>query len=170
MHENRVKSYGFTPFFFLSQQTKSEFSFSSKTYQEFNQYLTAMVGCLWTSKPFQKGLYIDPEVLGNASVAEYKKSLNLVHHPAFLSYTVSFLLQVRIFKQFLDFLWEYHDGTNRKFHKFSVSELQDMCSVILFEYQLTSRYCARLWGFKVSFYPQTAWVCGRDRFVNVTAI
>ncbi|XP_025131661.2 centromere protein I isoform X4 [Bubalus bubalis] len=74
-------------------KTKSEFSFSSKTYQEFNQYLTAMVGCLWTSRPFQKGLYIDPEVLGNASVAEYKKSLNLVHHPAFLSYTVSFLLQ-----------------------------------------------------------------------------
>lgn len=129
-----------------------------------------MVGCLWTSRPFQKGLYIDPEVLGNASVAEYKKSLNLVHHPAFLSYTVSFLLQVRIFKQFLDFLWEYHDGTNRTFHKFSVSELQDMCSVILFEYQLTFRYCARLWGFKVSFYPQRAWVCGRDRFVNITAI
>lgn len=67
-------------------KTKSEFSFSSKTYQEFNQYLTAMVGCLWTSRPFQKGLYIDPEVLGNASVAEYKKSLNLVHHPAFELY------------------------------------------------------------------------------------
>ncbi|KAJ8785334.1 hypothetical protein J1605_007346 [Eschrichtius robustus] len=82
----------------LVQKTKSEFSFSSKTYQEFNHYLTAMVGCLWTSKPFQKGLYIDPEVLEKASVAEYKNSLNLVHHPALLSYAVFFLLQVRVFK------------------------------------------------------------------------
>ncbi|TEA25127.1 hypothetical protein DBR06_SOUSAS34710013 [Sousa chinensis] len=68
----------------LVQKTKSEFSFSSKTYQEFNHYLTATVGCLWTSKPFQKGLYIDPKVLEKASVAEYKNSLNLVHHPALL--------------------------------------------------------------------------------------
>ncbi|XP_032186802.1 centromere protein I isoform X4 [Mustela erminea] len=77
----------------LVQKTKSEFNFSSKTYQEFNHYLTAMVGCLWTSKPFQKGLYIDPEVLEKAGVAEYKNSLNVVHHPALLSYAVSFLLQ-----------------------------------------------------------------------------
>ncbi|XP_057574366.1 centromere protein I isoform X2 [Hippopotamus amphibius kiboko] len=77
----------------LVQKTKSEFSFSSKTYQEFNHYLTAMVGCLWTSKPFQKGLYIDLEVLEKASVAEYKNSLNLVQHPALLSYAASFLLQ-----------------------------------------------------------------------------
>ncbi|XP_058392321.1 centromere protein I isoform X1 [Diceros bicornis minor] len=77
----------------LVQKTKSEFSFSSKTYQEFNHYLTTMVGCLWTSRPFQKGLYIDPEVLEKAGVAEYKNSLNLVHHPALLSYAVSFLLQ-----------------------------------------------------------------------------
>lgn len=77
----------------LVQKAKSEFSFSSKTYQEFNHYLTAMVGCLWTSKPFQKGLYVDPKVLEKAAVAEYKNSLNLVHHPALLSYAVSFLLQ-----------------------------------------------------------------------------
>lgn len=63
-----------------------------------------MVGCLWTSKPFQKGLYIDHEVLEKAGVAEYKSSLNLVHHPALLSYAVSFLLQVRTFKAFLDFI------------------------------------------------------------------
>lgn len=89
---------------FLSQQTKSEFNFSTKTYKEFNHYLTVMVGCLWTSKPFQKGLYIDHEVIEKAGVAEYKSSLNLVHHPALLSYTVSFLLQVRTFKGFLDFI------------------------------------------------------------------
>ncbi|XP_025789578.1 centromere protein I [Puma concolor] len=77
----------------LVQKTKSEFNFSTKTYKEFNHYLTVMVGCLWTSKPFQKGLYIDHEVIEKAGVAEYKSSLNLVHHPALLSYTVSFLLQ-----------------------------------------------------------------------------
>uniref|UniRef100_A0A9L0T581 Centromere protein I n=1 Tax=Equus caballus TaxID=9796 RepID=A0A9L0T581_HORSE len=77
----------------LVQKTKSEFNFSNKTYQEFNHYLTAMVGCLWTSKPFQKGLYIDPEVLEKAGVAQYKSSLNLVYHPALLSYAASFLLQ-----------------------------------------------------------------------------
>uniref|UniRef100_A0A452U7J6 Centromere protein I n=1 Tax=Ursus maritimus TaxID=29073 RepID=A0A452U7J6_URSMA len=77
----------------LVQKTKSEFNFSSKTYQEFNHYYTAMVGCLWTSKPFQKGLYINPEVLEKAGIAEYKNSLNLVYHPALLSYAVSFLLQ-----------------------------------------------------------------------------
>ncbi|XP_042830999.1 centromere protein I isoform X2 [Panthera tigris] len=77
----------------LVQKTKSEFNFSTKTYKEFNHYLTVMVGCLWTSKPFQKGLYIDHEVIEKAGVADYKSSLNLVHHPALLSYTVSFLLQ-----------------------------------------------------------------------------
>ncbi|XP_004685702.2 PREDICTED: centromere protein I [Condylura cristata] len=77
----------------LVPKTKSEFNFSSKTYQEFNHYLTAMVGCLWTSRPFHKGICIDSKILEKAGVAEYKSSLNLVHHPALLSYAVSFLLQ-----------------------------------------------------------------------------
>ncbi|XP_011770132.2 centromere protein I isoform X1 [Macaca nemestrina] len=77
----------------LVQKTKSEFNFSSKTYQEFNHYLTSMVGCLWTSKPFGKGIYIDPEILEKTGVTEYKNSLNVIHHPSFLSYAVSFLLQ-----------------------------------------------------------------------------
>ncbi|XP_037678760.1 centromere protein I-like isoform X1 [Choloepus didactylus] len=80
----------------LVQKAKSEFNFNSKTYQEFNHYLTTMVGYLWTSKPFQKGLYhkgihIDPKILEKAGIAEYKNSLNLVHHPALLGYAVSFL-------------------------------------------------------------------------------
>ncbi|KAG8511186.1 Centromere protein I [Galemys pyrenaicus] len=75
----------------LVPKTKSEYNFTSKTYQEFNHYLTAMVGCLWTSRPFQKGIHIDPKILGKAGVD--KNSLNLVHHPALLSYAVSFLLQ-----------------------------------------------------------------------------
>uniref|UniRef100_A0A8C9AP83 Centromere protein I n=1 Tax=Prolemur simus TaxID=1328070 RepID=A0A8C9AP83_PROSS len=81
----------FLPFYEIVYH--NSFSFSSKTYQEFNHYLIAMVGCLWTSRPFEKGIYIDPEILEKAGVAEYKSSLNLVHHPSLLSYTVSFLLQ-----------------------------------------------------------------------------
>ncbi|XP_024434517.2 centromere protein I isoform X2 [Desmodus rotundus] len=77
----------------LVLKIKSEFIFSSKTYQEYNHYLTAMVGCLWTSKPFQKGSYFDPEVFKKIGVAKYKTSLNLVHHPALLSYAISFLLK-----------------------------------------------------------------------------
>ncbi|XP_047391968.1 centromere protein I [Sciurus carolinensis] len=77
----------------LVQKAKSEFSFSSKTYQQFNHYLTTMVGCLWTSKPFKKGTYIDLQILKKARVVEYKNSLNLVYHPSLLSYAASFLLQ-----------------------------------------------------------------------------
>lgn len=65
-----------------------------------------MVGCLWTSKPFQKGSYIDPEVFKNIGVAKYKNSLNLIHHPALLGYAVSFLLEVRVFKGLLAFIQE----------------------------------------------------------------
>uniref|UniRef100_A0A0K8RFQ8 Putative follicle-stimulating hormone primary response protein 1 n=1 Tax=Ixodes ricinus TaxID=34613 RepID=A0A0K8RFQ8_IXORI len=77
----------------LVLKIKSEFIFSSKTYQEYNYYLTAMVRCLWTSKPFQKGSYFDPEVFKKIGVAKYKTSLNLVHHPALLNYAISFLLE-----------------------------------------------------------------------------
>ncbi|KAM4799365.1 centromere protein I [Urocitellus parryii] len=77
----------------LVQKAKSEFNFSSKTYQQFNQYLTTMVGCLWTSKPFEKGTYIDLQILQSAGIMEYKNSLNLVCHPSLLSYAASFLLQ-----------------------------------------------------------------------------
>lgn len=75
------------------QKAKLELNFSSKTYKEFNHYLTVMVDCLWTSKPFKKGVYIDPESLEETGVAEYKYSLNLAHHPSLLSYVASFLLQ-----------------------------------------------------------------------------
>ncbi|XP_007950385.1 centromere protein I [Orycteropus afer afer] len=82
----------------LIQKAKSQFNFSNETYQEFNHYLTAMVGCLWTSKPFQKSFYdeiidINPEILEDAGIADYKNSLNLAHHPALFSYAVCFLLQ-----------------------------------------------------------------------------
>ncbi|XP_050998453.1 centromere protein I [Acomys russatus] len=72
---------------------KYEFSLPSKIYQEFNFYLKAMVYCLWVSKPFEKGMYIDPQNLEDTGGTEYKHSLNLVHHPSLMSYAASFLLQ-----------------------------------------------------------------------------
>ncbi|XP_069896173.1 centromere protein I isoform X1 [Dipodomys merriami] len=77
----------------MSEKTKSEFNFSSKTCEEFNNYLTVMIGCLWTSKPFKKEMYIEPHILGKAKVTEYKSNLNLVLHPSLLNYAASFLLQ-----------------------------------------------------------------------------
>lgn len=63
-----------------------------------------MVRCLWMSKPFDKGIYVDPQSLENSGVTEYKYSLNLVQHPSLLSYAASFLLQVSVFKVSLDFI------------------------------------------------------------------
>ncbi|XP_060230528.1 centromere protein I isoform X3 [Meriones unguiculatus] len=74
-------------------KAKSEFNFNSKVCREFNYYLTAMVCCLWTSKPFAKGLFIDLQILEDTGRTEYKNSLNLVHHPSLLSYAAFFLLQ-----------------------------------------------------------------------------
>nr|XP_008271350.2 centromere protein I [Oryctolagus cuniculus]XP_008271351.2 centromere protein I [Oryctolagus cuniculus]XP_008271353.2 centromere protein I [Oryctolagus cuniculus]XP_017205491.2 centromere protein I [Oryctolagus cuniculus]XP_051683424.1 centromere protein I [Oryctolagus cuniculus]XP_051683425.1 centromere protein I [Oryctolagus cuniculus] len=77
----------------LIQKAKSKLSFSSKTYKEFNCCLTTMVGCLWTSKPFKKGIRFSPETLEKLGVEEHKRSLNLVYHSSLLGYAVSFLLQ-----------------------------------------------------------------------------
>ncbi|XP_069841838.1 centromere protein I isoform X2 [Dendropsophus ebraccatus] len=69
---------------------------SSQTFQLYNQYLTAMVGCLWTSQAFTydnhpQGIRIAPELLEKAGVPAYKKTFNLVFHPALLSFAVNFL-------------------------------------------------------------------------------
>ncbi|XP_058515178.1 centromere protein I isoform X2 [Ochotona princeps] len=77
----------------LIQKEKSKLNFNSKIYQEFNCCLATMVGSLWTSRPFNKGICLTPEILGKLGIEEYRKSLNLVHHPSLLSYAVSFLLQ-----------------------------------------------------------------------------
>ncbi|GAB1303108.1 Centromere protein I [Apodemus speciosus] len=75
------------------KKAKSEFSLSSKICKEFNYYLTAMVCCLWTSRPFETGVYINPQIIENTEGTEYKNTLNFVHHPSLLSYAASFLLQ-----------------------------------------------------------------------------
>ncbi|NXX14563.1 CENPI protein, partial [Podargus strigoides] len=75
-----------------------QFKFSSQTYQEYNQYITAMVGCLWTSSVFEKdthpqGLRMDDELLKKTAVREFKSSFNIVYHPAMTAYAIFFLQQ-----------------------------------------------------------------------------
>ncbi|XP_009466350.1 PREDICTED: centromere protein I [Nipponia nippon] len=82
----------------LSKKKILQFKFSSQTYQEYNQYIIAMVGCLWTSSAFQKdvhpqGLHMDDELLKKTTVQEFKTSFNIVYHPAMMGYAVLFLQQ-----------------------------------------------------------------------------
>uniref|UniRef100_A0A674JQV2 Centromere protein I n=1 Tax=Terrapene triunguis TaxID=2587831 RepID=A0A674JQV2_9SAUR len=82
----------------LIKKTILQFKFSSQTYQEYNQYIMAMVGCLWTSSAFQKdihpqGIRLDPEVLKKTRVQEVRNSFNIVHHPALMGYAILFLQQ-----------------------------------------------------------------------------
>ncbi|NXW24437.1 CENPI protein, partial [Circaetus pectoralis] len=82
----------------LSKKETVQFRFSNQTYQEYNQYITAMVGCLWTSSVFQKdihpqGLRMDDELLKKTAVQEFKNSFNIVYHPAMMGYAVLFLQQ-----------------------------------------------------------------------------
>ncbi|KAK4810028.1 hypothetical protein QYF61_005091 [Mycteria americana] len=82
----------------LSKKKILQFKFSSQTYQEYNQYIIAMVGCLWTSSAFQKdihpqGLRMDDELLKKTTVQEFKTSFNIVYHPAMMGYAVLFLQQ-----------------------------------------------------------------------------
>ncbi|KFQ83205.1 Centromere protein I, partial [Phaethon lepturus] len=82
----------------LSKKKILQFKFSSETYQEYNRYIIAMVGCLWTSSAFQKdihpqGLHMDEELLKKTAVQEFKTSFNIVYHPAMMGYAVLFLQQ-----------------------------------------------------------------------------
>lgn len=76
-----------------------QFKFSSQTCQEYNQYIIAMAGCLWTSNVFQKdlhpqGILMSPELLEKTRVQDYRRGLNVVYHPALTSYALFFLQQV----------------------------------------------------------------------------
>ncbi|NWW42705.1 CENPI protein, partial [Pedionomus torquatus] len=82
----------------LSKKKILQFKFSSQTYQEYNQYIVAMVGCLWTSSAFQKdthpqGLRMGDELLKKTAVQEFKSSFNIVYHPAMMGYALLFLKQ-----------------------------------------------------------------------------
>ncbi|XP_054497525.2 centromere protein I [Agelaius phoeniceus] len=83
----------------LSKKKILQFKFSSQTYQEYNQYIIAMVGCLWTSSAFKKdihpqGLCMDDKLLSKTAVKELKTSFNIVYHPAMMGYSVQFLQQI----------------------------------------------------------------------------
>ncbi|XP_025023643.1 centromere protein I [Python bivittatus] len=83
-----------------AKKTLLQFKFSNQTCQEYNQYITSMVGCLWTSNVFQKdfhpqGIYMEPEVLEKTMVQEYRKALNIVYHPALTGYAVLFMQQAQ---------------------------------------------------------------------------
>uniref|UniRef100_A0A8C3XCT5 Centromere protein I n=1 Tax=Cyanoderma ruficeps TaxID=181631 RepID=A0A8C3XCT5_9PASS len=83
----------------LSKKSILQFKFSNQTYQEYNQYITAMVGCLWTSSAFQKdihpqGLCMDDKLLCKTGVKELKNSFNIVYHPAMMGYAVQFLKEI----------------------------------------------------------------------------
>uniref|UniRef100_A0A8C3VCK0 Centromere protein I n=1 Tax=Catharus ustulatus TaxID=91951 RepID=A0A8C3VCK0_CATUS len=83
----------------VTKKQMMQFKFSDQTYQEYNQYLTAMVGCLWTSSAFQKdihpqGLCMDDELLSKTAVKEVKTSFNIVYHPAMMGYSIKFLQQI----------------------------------------------------------------------------
>ncbi|XP_021140634.2 centromere protein I [Columba livia] len=82
----------------LSKKKILQFKFSNQTYQEYNKYLTAMVGCLWTSNVFQKdihpqGIAMDDELLKKTEVPDFKNSFNIVCHPALMSYAFFYLQQ-----------------------------------------------------------------------------
>ncbi|KAM5146398.1 centromere protein I [Mantella aurantiaca] len=71
---------------------------NSQTFNLYNQYLTAMVGCLWTSQAFSvdphpQGIKINPQVLEMAGVSSYKRAFNIVYHPALMAFSFSFLQQ-----------------------------------------------------------------------------
>ncbi|RLV98379.1 hypothetical protein DV515_00010821 [Chloebia gouldiae] len=83
----------------LCKKKMLQFKFSDQTYQVYNQYIIAMVGCLWTSSAFQKdshpqGLRMDDELLSKTAVKELKTSFNIVYHPAMMGYSIQFLQQI----------------------------------------------------------------------------
>lgn len=82
----------------LQKRDKIYLNIRSQTFQEYNQYLTTMVGCLWTSRAFlqdkhPQGIQLDSELLASTGVPSYKKSFNIVFHPALIGYSSNFLHQ-----------------------------------------------------------------------------
>lgn len=90
--------------FFYFFQARVLLNINSQTFKLYNQYLTAMVGCLWTSQaftqdPHPQGIKMSPEVLEMAGVASYKRAFNIVFHPALMAFSFSFLHQVSTLTQ-----------------------------------------------------------------------
>ncbi|XP_029463241.1 LOW QUALITY PROTEIN: centromere protein I [Rhinatrema bivittatum] len=81
-----------------NKKCKMRLNINSQTFQEYNQYVSAMVGCLWTSHAFQKdshpqGISLDAEVLVKTGIEKYRNRFNIVHHPALMGHAIFFLQQ-----------------------------------------------------------------------------
>ncbi|KAG8447712.1 hypothetical protein GDO86_015000 [Hymenochirus boettgeri] len=115
---------------------------NSKTFQEFNKYLTAMVGCLWTSQAFHEdthpqGIHLETHLLKSSGVTTYKKAFNIVYHPALIGYSTHFFQQVvsqdKLFRlqmikgflwnKYLDFLYSQGLSGLKLFIESSVNRL-----------------------------------------------
>ncbi|XP_078544533.1 centromere protein I [Lissotriton helveticus] len=82
----------------LNKKDKMCLNISSQTFQEYNQYVSAMVGCLWTSNAFQQdthpqGIFLPADVLERTGVLKCRNSFNIVHHPALMGHALLFLQQ-----------------------------------------------------------------------------
>ncbi|XP_070615928.1 centromere protein I [Erythrolamprus reginae] len=83
-----------------SKKAMLQIKYSNQICQEYNQCITSMVGCLWTSNVFDtdahpQGIYMEPRVLEKTLVQEYRKALNIVYHPAFTGYAMLFMQQMQ---------------------------------------------------------------------------
>ncbi|XP_053230860.1 centromere protein I, partial [Podarcis raffonei] len=77
-----------------------KFKLSHQICQEYNRYLSTIVGYLWTSQAFQEspcpqGIQLDPEVLEMTRVKDHRKGFNVVFHPALMGYAMLFLKKMQ---------------------------------------------------------------------------
>ncbi|XP_031443061.1 centromere protein I [Clupea harengus] len=74
------------------KQRELSLHINRSVYKEFNTYLVAMVAHLWNSKSFspRTGIEVSEALLERTKVADYSKSFDLIHHPAFLNYAIDF--------------------------------------------------------------------------------
>ncbi|KAG8144528.1 hypothetical protein E2320_013027, partial [Naja naja] len=96
----RESNFCLLPFHTIWYSPSLQIKFSRQICQEYNQYITSMVGCLWTSNFFQtdshpQGIYMEPRLLEKTSVQEYRKALNIVYHPALTGYAILFMQQIQ---------------------------------------------------------------------------
>ncbi|XP_066571135.1 centromere protein I [Amia ocellicauda] len=68
------------------------FHISRRTYREYNQYVVAMVSCLWKSNAFLSGMGIEvsQDLLAQTELSECRTSFNIVHHPALMGCAIDF--------------------------------------------------------------------------------
>ncbi|MBN3299752.1 CENPI protein, partial [Amia calva] len=73
------------------------FHISRRTYREYNQYVVAMVSCLWKSNAFLSGMGIEvsQDLLAQTELSECRTSFNIVHHPALMGCAIDFFHKVR---------------------------------------------------------------------------